>query len=341
MTSFVICFFAIPSIIKIAEIKNLFDVPDERKKHDKNIPTLGGIGIFAGFIFSMTFWASQGQIVELQYIIASLLILFFMGIKDDIVSLVAHKKLLGQILAACILVFFADIRLASLYGLFEIYHLSFIPSAAISLLAIIGITNSFNLIDGVDTLAGSIGLLAALLFGSWFFLAEKQQYAILAFSLLGSLVAFLKYNRTPAKVFMGDTGSLVVGLACSIMAIKFVEFNRDYQGPKAYQVFSVPAVAVSILIIPLFDTLRVMAIRALQGKSPLSPDRNHIHHVLIDLGYSHHKCVLILLSVNIVLVAMTYLLQKTISGELLLCLNILIMFIFSYVFTRKRRSLRK
>ena len=337
-TSFIICFFAIPSIIKIAELKNLFDEPDDRKRHSKSVPTLGGIAIFAGAIFSITFWANQGQIVELQYIIASLLILFFVGIKDDIVNLVAHKKLLGQIIAACIIVFFADIRLTSLYGILGIYHLSYTPSCIISLLAVIGITNSFNLIDGIDTLAGSVGLLSTLLFGSWFFLAEHHQYAIMAFSLAGALLAFLYFNRTPAKVFMGDTGSLLVGLICSIMAIKFVEFNRDYIGPKQYQIFSVPAVAISVLIIPLFDTLRVMVIRLLNKKSPLSPDRNHIHHILVDLGLSHHKSVLILISLNFLLVVLAYQLQH-ITGEILLGILLILMGGFTAFLSFKRKRL--
>lgn len=338
LTSFCICFFAIPSIIKVAKIKHLFDEPGERKHHKESVPTLGGIAIFAGFIFSITFWANNNQISELQYIIASLIILFFMGIKDDIVNLVAHKKLLGQILAASILIFCADIRLSSLFGLFGVFTLPYWASCALSLITIIGITNSFNLIDGIDTLAGSIGSLASILLGTWFFLTGNYQYAIVSFALFGCLLAFLYFNKSPAKIFMGDTGSLVLGLICSLLTIKFIELNRNYVGPLEYKIHSVPAVAISVLIIPIFDTCRVFLLRALQGRSPLSSDRNHIHHILIDLGFSHIKATTLLLATNLILVAANLIYMK-LQGELLLTINFVVMLGFSYILMKKKRKM--
>lgn len=339
LTSLTICYMAIPSIIKVAEIKLLYDEPCDRKRHLNKIPTLGGIAIFAGSIISITFWSNQGQIVELQYIIASLLILFFMGIKDDIVNLVAHKKLLGQLLAASTLVFLADIRLTSLYGLFEIYHLSYSASAVLSLFAIIGITNAFNLIDGIDLLAASIGSLVATTFGVWFYLADHIQYSIVSFSLLGSLIAFANFNRPPAKIFMGDTGSLVLGLIASVLAIKFIEFNRSFTGNPNYKILSVPAVAISVLIIPIFDTCRVFLLRVLQGKSPLAPDRNHLHHILTDIGYSHPKSTGILILINISILFITYRMQM-LQGEMVLFLITLIMISITFLFNRIRRKKR-
>jgi UDP-GlcNAc:undecaprenyl-phosphate GlcNAc-1-phosphate transferase len=340
ITSFTICFFAIPSIIKVANLKHLYDEPCERKKHKSNVPTLGGIAIFAGFIFSTTFWANQNDIVELQFIIASLIILFFMGIKDDIVNLVAHKKLLGQIMAAVIIVYFADIRLTSLYGIFDIYDIPYWASLSFSLFTVIAITNAFNLIDGIDTLAASVGTLSVSVFGAWFYLVGHTQYAILSAAMVGSLIAFLHYNKTPARIFMGDTGSLVLGLVNSVLAIKFIEFNKVYKGPDEYEVFSVPAVAIGVLIIPIFDTARVFILRILEGRSPLSSDRNHIHHILIDLGYSHIKATLILISVNSVIIFNSFYNQK-ITGELLLFINLVIIATFSLYNTRRRRILRK
>lgn len=337
ITSFVICFFSIPAIIRVADLKHLYDEPSERKKHSKNIPTLGGVAIFAGSIFSTTFWSSQDQIVELQYIIASLLILFFLGIKDDIVDLPAYKKLIGQVLAAAILVFFADIRLSSLYGVFSIYDIPFWFSSAFSLITIIGITNSFNLIDGIDTLAASVGLFSSILFGSWFYLTGFYQYSVLAFSITGALMAFYYFNKTPAKIFMGDTGSLVIGLISSILAIKFMEFNKVYPADAPFKMFSAPAIAIAVLIIPIFDTIRVFVLRILQGRSPLSPDRNHLHHILIDLGYSHLKSTFVLISCNIVVVAISYYFQRQ-EGELVLLFNLILMVALSYYLERARKQ---
>lgn len=336
ITSFIICYLAIPSVIKIAELKNLYDEPCERKRHKTRVPTFGGIAIFAGFIIATTFWAKQDQIQELQYIITSVIILFFIGIKDDVVNLVAKKKLFGQIVAASIVVILADIRLTSLYGIFNVYDISYGLSCTFSIFTIIAITNSFNLIDGIDTLAGSIGALACTFLATWFYLTGHMQYSIVAISMTGALIAFLKYNKTPASIFMGDTGSLILGLINSILIIKFIEFNKVYSGDPIFQIKSVPAVAIGILIIPIFDTARVIVLRILEGRSPLSSDRNHVHHILTDLDFTHMQSTAILLSVNIFIILISLFLQQ-IMGELLLFINFAILFVFTSILTRKRR----
>lgn len=330
ITAFVICFFAIPSIIKIAEIKHLFDEPDTRKSHQSNTPTLGGIAIFAGLIFSMTFWSTQKEIIELQYIIASVMILFFVGIKDDLFNLVAHKKLIAQLLVAFILVHFAGIKITTFYGLFGIDDLTLIPSYALSIFTIIVITNSFNLIDGINCLAGGVGFICSIVFGTWFISVNSIQYAILAYSLAGSLLAFLWYNRTPARIFMGDTGSLIVGVTLSILSIKFIEMNRVMDINAPYKVLAVPVVTIGILIVPLFDTLRVFLIRIFQGRSPLSADRNHLHHLLLDLGFSHMVASAILCSGNILFIYLVFNFHW-LRGELLLTMVLTFCIVLSIV----------
>jgi UDP-GlcNAc:undecaprenyl-phosphate GlcNAc-1-phosphate transferase len=305
ITSFVISYFAIPSIIRIAEIKHLFDEPDERKTHKTRVPTLGGLAIFAGMIFSLTFWSSQQHIIELQYIISSIIILFFLGMKDDLFNLVAHKKLAGQLMASFILVHWAGIKITSFFGIFGVHDLNLFSTYIFSIFTIVVITNSFNLIDGIDCLAGAVGILAAGVFGTWFFFADQIQYVILASSLIGSLIAFLNYNRTPSKIFMGDTGSLIVGIVLSILAIKFIEMNRVLPIDGPHKIRGVPVVTIGILVIPLFDTLRVFTLRILQGRSPFSPDRNHLHHLLIDLDLSHMQSTGILVLFNLFAIGFT------------------------------------
>lgn len=309
ITSLLITFFAIPRIIKIAEIKHLFDVPDERKSHKTNVPTLGGLAIFAGMIFSLTFWSRQKEIVELQYILSSIIILFFIGMKDDLFNLVHYKKLGGQLLAAFILVHWGHIHITSFFGIFGIYDLPVIASYIFSVFTMVVITNAINLIDGIDCLAGSVGVVSSLLFGIWFFRMDQMQYVILSASLMGSLCAFLYYNRTPAKIFMGDTGSLMVGIVLSILAIKFIEMNRVLSIFDPDKIRGIPVVTIAILIIPLFDTLRVFSIRILQGRSPFHADRNHVHHLLIDLGLSHIKATLILITFNVAMIGFAYYMQ--------------------------------
>jgi len=292
ITSFSISFMAIPSIIKIAHIKNLTDSPDERKNHFSHVPTLGGVAIFASLIFSLSFWVRNSDFFEMKYFISSLIIMFFIGIKDDLYNLVSFKKLLAQVLAAFILVHYGDVRLTSMYRFFGVQDISVWVSYPLSIFTITVIINAFNLIDGVDCLAAGIASTISLYFGVWYYLVDYNALSLMSFTLLGSLLAFIYFNKTPAKIFMGDTGSLLIGLVLALLTIKFIEFNKINEGP--YHIASVPAVAIGILIVPLFDLARVFYIRIRSGKSPFHADRNHLHHRLLDLGFSHMKIAALL-----------------------------------------------
>ncbi len=320
ITAFIITFLAIPSIIRVSVIKNLFDEPNERKSHVASIPTLGGLAIFAGVVFSYTFWSAGLENTSTQYIISAIVVLFFIGIKDDIVELTAHKKLYGQIMAAIIIVMFADIRITSLYGILGIYQIPYWFSVVVTIFTILVVINAFNLVDGIDGLAGGIGAIAAFTFGLWFYNYNQIALCILSFSLFSSLLAFLVYNFSPANIFMGDTGSLIVGLILAVLTINFIELSFDAL-PYAFPFRSSPAMAVAILIIPLSDTLRIFIVRMLSGRSPFQADRNHIHHQLLDLGLSHREAALTLYLVNIGFI-LTALAFRNISSLSLLLLLI-------------------
>ena len=302
--SFLITFFAIPVIIQVAKDKKLFDEPDERKVHKAVIPTLGGLGIFAGFIVATLMGVPQGITTDLQYFAAASIVIFFLGMKDDILVLSASKKFIGQLIAAGILIKFAGVQITNMHGFLGIYEIPHYASIALSLFTIIVITNSFNLIDGIDGLAGSLGLLTTLVFGTYFFYINQLAYAVMAFALAGSLISFLLYNFSPAKIFMGDTGSLLLGLINSILVIKFINLagTPGVNLPLA----AAPAIGFAILMIPLFDTLRVFGLRILDRRSPFSPDRTHVHHFLLDIGFSHKKITLYCVSLNILFIAMAY-----------------------------------
>lgn len=338
LTSLVICLFAIPSIVKIAEIKHLYDEEHSRKSHKGSIPTLGGLAMFAGLIFGISFWTKPEGFFHMKFVLSSVILIFFTGIKDDIVNLVAWKKLVSQLLAAFILSYWGSVEITSLYGLMGVHDIPPTVGLVLSVLTITLITNSFNLIDGVNCLAGGIGVVTSVTFGTWFLLAGHNSYAVLAFSMTGALLGFLWFNKTPAKIFMGDTGSLLLGLISSILAIKFIEINKVYDGP--YQITSVPAVATAVLIIPLFDTVRVMAIRILTGKSPLDADRNHIHHKLLDHGLSHMQITLSLITINILFIAFGFFFMH-LKGEFLLGIEIIMAITLTWIvahFAKKRKN---
>ncbi len=309
ITAFLLTYLAIPSIINVAYKKHLYDEPDHRKSHETSIPNLGGIGIFAGVIFSILLWTPFDVFGDLQYILCAFIIIFLIGAKDDIDPISPYKKLAGQIFASFILVFKANIKLTSLYGIFGIGMIPEIPSIILSMFTILVIINAFNLIDGINGLSGSVATLISLTLGTWFLLVDHIELAIIAYALAGSTIAFLRYNVTPAKIFMGDTGALLIGLVCSILAIEFIEVHREIKGsPYAFE--AVPAVAIGILILPLFDTLRVFVVRILRGKSPMHPDRSHIHHLLLDSGLNHMQATGVLIAVNLLFIFMVVQFQK-------------------------------
>ncbi len=326
--AFILSIFAIPSIIQVAHSKKLLDIPNGRNIHLSSTPRLGGLAIFAGFMSSLTIF---GQLDSgIQYLMAGCLILFFVGIKDDVTSVSVFKKFFVQILAAGIILFMADIRITSFHGLFGIYTLDLGTSYAFTFLVIVGITNAINLIDGMDGLAGTILLLVSVIFGIYFYNIGSS-YAYVAFSLAGSMLGFLRYNIFKASIFMGDTGSLVGGFVVSVLAIQFIELQTSANAP---------AVAVAILFIPIFDTLKVFIIRILNGCSPFSPDKNHIHHQLLVIGLPQPIALATILVFNLSLIFFVVSFESLGVNKLILitaCCALLLSLTLGYLQKRKER----
>jgi UDP-GlcNAc:undecaprenyl-phosphate/decaprenyl-phosphate GlcNAc-1-phosphate transferase len=335
--SFIISFLAIPVVLQIAEQKKLYDVPDERKVHTHAVASLGGVGIFGGFLLA-SLLSIQGQTnPEFQYFFAAALVIFFLGLKDDLVVLSASKKFIGQMVAASIIIHLGQIRLDSMYGLFGFEKMDEGFSLALSYLTIIVVINSFNLIDGIDGLAASLGILTMVIFGTYFLVngPQYQAYALLAYALAGSLVAFLIFNHHPAKIFMGDSGSLMVGLINAILVIKFI--NVAHNPSVAVPFTSSVAIGFSILIVPLLDTLRVFSIRILNGRSPFTPDRNHIHHLLLNWGLGHTAVTMVCVTINIGFIILAYSLRFLGSTYVLMIMLSVAFAGFSVLYYRQPR----
>jgi UDP-GlcNAc:undecaprenyl-phosphate/decaprenyl-phosphate GlcNAc-1-phosphate transferase len=314
LTSFVIVLLSTPALIKVAFLKNLVDEPgDERKIHKRRIPSIGGILIFAGTLFSYYLWYPFSSITEVEdyrellritndfkYIGAAMLILFFVGIKDDIIGTAPVKKLAGHLIVAFILVLMAEIQITSMHGIFGIYELPYWASVFLSLFAYTVIVNAFNLIDGVDGLAAGIGFIACTAFGIWFMLAGGVELAVLAFALGGSLLGFLFFNSSPARIFMGDSGSLTIGVIISVLSIKLIGYDHS-KIPSEMIKISKPVFVLAALAYPMIDTLRIFIYRAVTGVSPFAADRNHIHHRLLDIGLTHRKTVFLIYMFNLLI----------------------------------------
>ena len=296
--AFGITFYAIPVIINVSNEKRLFDLPDERKIHGNPIPSIGGVGIFAGFIVAILLTVTFQEIHHFQYLVAAMLIIFFVGMKDDLTNLPPFKKFLGQTLAAAILVFKGGYLIRDMDGILGIHALPMVASYSISMIVIVLIINAYNLIDGVDGLAASLSLFSSILFAVFFAVNEQLAFACIATSLAGALAAFLIFNFNPARIFMGDTGSLVIGLINAVLVIQFINLSSSPQ-QQLLQIKAAPAIGFAILFVPLFDTLRVFSLRILHGESPFTPDRNHIHHILIRLGLNHKQVTFALVVTNL------------------------------------------
>lgn len=304
ITAFLITFSVIPVIIRVAREKRLYDKPNERSSHVEPTPSLGGVAIFSGMVCAMVLWTPLQEFGVLQYILAAFIIIFLLGVVDDLTPVSPATKFVGQLLVAVILSYKARIIISNLHGVMGVYELPEITSFMLSIVSIIGIINAFNLIDGINGLAASIGLLGTTILGVWFFLAGSPAFSLMALSMAGSIIAFLKFNLTPAKIFMGDTGSLLLGTVSAILAIKFIETN--YSGGLQSDIFipAAPAVAVAIYILPIFDTLRVFSTRLSKGKSPFHPDKTHIHHLMLGLGLSHVQATMYLMLFNVLFMAL-------------------------------------
>jgi len=329
LLAFIICYVSIPSILTVAWQKNLFDTPEERKAHKTATPTLGGLAIFAGVAIATCLFTTH-DFVDVKFILPSLLIIFFVGIKDDILVVAPMTKIGGQAASAIILVIVGNIRITSMHGFYGITEIPYWLSVIISIFLIIVIINGYNLIDGIDGLSSGLGVIGSLTFGIWFLLNKNYNYAIFAFTLVGSLLAFIRFNlfSRKYKIFMGDTGSMLLGLVCAILAIKFNEFN--YKNFGEYAINSAPAVTFGIMIVPLFDVLRVMFIRMVLRRGIFQPDKNHIHHKLLDLGFSHKKATFTLLFINVLFIIFVFLAQEFEILRMLLLLLLLGM-ILSYI----------
>lgn len=318
VTSFVICFLIIPVIVKYSLEKNLVDIPGRRKIHKKITPSMGGIAIFLGFFIASLIWVDLFHWKDIRFILIALFMVFFIGVRDDLIPLRPTVKLIGQILTSSFLILLFDFRLKSFYGLLGIYDIPLVMSYAITLFTFIVITNSFNLIDGLDGLAGTIASISLLAFGISFFLVGDNIYSVISFCMLGAVIAFLFFNWEPSEIFMGDTGALVIGMMISILAIHFIELNNSLPITNPYKINAGVTGAICFILIPLADTLRVFILRVAKKQSPFTPDKNHIHHYIMRLGLSHSKSTIFLGIIQVLFIGVFLLLRNVNDNYLLL-----------------------
>ncbi len=339
----VLSMFSLPRIILIAKRKKLYDLPDNNRKiHKEVIPNLGGIGIFFATMIVASFFI-QTTDQWWHYVVSSSLILFIIGLKDDILILTPAKKFMAQILAAIVTVIFADIRLHSLHGILGVYEMPYWLSVGFSIVGTTFIINAFNLIDGIDGLAGSIGSLCSFTLGVALAFQGNYNAACFAFALFGGLVGFLRYNRSPARIFMGDSGALFIGFSISILSILFINSFAPHQffAEFVHTPQGALLAALAVLFIPVFDSFRVFVVRIARGKHPFHADRIHLHHLLLDLGFSHNRIVSILLVANLLIISLALALQDYNPNIAILGILCLAFGLFTMLYVRRKVRLEK
>ena len=305
VTGLILVYISIPVIVRISKEKHLYDEPNERRINKVVVPNLGGIAIFIGVSIATLLCLHQFEFIEFRYIQASMIILFFIGIKDDILIISPRKKLIAQIICALILIIPGQIRFTNLHGILGFDEINYIASVAITLIAILAIINATNLVDGIDGLAASIGIFSSVIFGSKFLVTNNADYAILCCALVGSLFAFLWFNvyGTTNKIFLGDTGSLLLGL---LIAVQVIQYNEFALKTTPQEIAFAPIFSLAILATPLADMIRVFTVRILNGKSPFAPDMGHIHHRLLKLGFSHFTSTIIIVLFNCLIITLAF-----------------------------------
>ncbi|ANQ47862.1 undecaprenyl/decaprenyl-phosphate alpha-N-acetylglucosaminyl 1-phosphate transferase [Flammeovirga sp. MY04] len=306
LTSLSIALIAVPEVRKVIIKNNVFDLPGGRKVHTDLIPSMGGVGIFLAFFLSTCLWLPKEGMYDLNFLFFGLMLVFFMGVRDDMLAMSPRNKLIIQLMAASTVVVFGDIHIESLYTLYPDIQLPIGISYTLSVFVIIALTNAFNLIDGINGLSGVIAALITFILGVWFFLVGEQMYSIMMIAMAGGCIGFLYYNWGKASIFMGDTGALVLGFFISSSLILFVNVDHHLPSDHAYKITAPISCAIALFIYPFIDTLRIFTIRILNGRSPFSPDKKHIHHILIRTGITHALASTFILIFNVVFITSVF-----------------------------------
>ncbi|NDV46150.1 undecaprenyl/decaprenyl-phosphate alpha-N-acetylglucosaminyl 1-phosphate transferase [Paludibacter sp. 221] len=332
--SFIVGLICMPAVVRIAKERDFVVKPNKRTSHEGAIPNVGGINVFISFFLTVALFSFR-FIDQYQFLFVGVFFILIVGFVDDLIDIKAYWKLIGELLAGFFMIVLSDVRLTSFHGFLGIYELPLWASYAVSFFVYIVIVNALNLIDGVDGLASGLGMLYCLFFGVYFTLVGHNNLALCAYTILGALAVFFIYNvfGKKNKIFMGDCGSLFLGYMINLFVIQFCELNAYHVVPEQYQMSAAPAVAICVLMVPLFDTVRVMITRMKKGISPFFPDKNHIHHLLLKIGLKHRQVSLVLITENILFIILG-LIGRNWSIILLAAVSISLMTVITYILWR-------
>ena len=342
--TFMVSYFLIPKIRAKALKLNLKDTPDIRSSHTLPVPTFGGVVFYISYILILFSAQSLDSNHVSITLIASISILFFTGLLDDFKNLSPKIKFLCQIIGVAVLMFQPDFRILSFHGFMGIYEIPLYVSVGGSMFFLLGLINAFNLIDGIDGLTGITGVIVASFYSYMLYNLGYFFYFSIGLATIATLLAFLRFNFSDKrKIFMGDTGSLVIGLVLGILTLKLLSVDDTAYNSLSFYRSQLPLFLIAVLFVPLLDTMRVMFLRLTKGVSMFKPDRNHIHHIIVDFGLSHRKASFFIGFVNFsVALIMFFVIQKfnTFQSLLILGLMFFIAIIVLFLMNKNKTALR-
>ena len=342
--TFMLSYFVIPKIRAKALKLNRKDTPGIRSSHTIPVPTFGGVVFYISYILIFFFTQSLDSNHVSITLIASISILFFTGLLDDLRNLSPKIKFLCQIIGVAVLMFQPDFRILSFHGFMGIYEIPLYVSVGGSMFFLLGLINAFNLIDGIDGLTGITGVIVASFYSYMLYNLGYFFYLSISLATIATLLAFLRFNfSNKRKIFMGDTGSLVIGLVLGILTLKLLSVADDAYSSLSFYRAQLPLFLIAVLFVPLLDTMRVMFLRLTSGVSMFKPDRNHLHHIIVDFGLSHRKASFFIGFVNFsVALIMFFVIQKfnTFQSLCIIVLMFFIAIIVLFLMNKNKTALR-
>lgn len=304
LTSFSVGFLLTPIVISVLQKAKIGDTPGGRKIHKKFTPSMGGIAFMLATYVALAIWGWQYPLPDIRYLLGAIALMFFVGFRDDMVELNPKHKILGQLISVVLVVVVSDIRIKEFHGFLGIEELPLVVSYVFSSFVLLALTNAFNLVDGLDGLAGTIAIISLSLLSAWFYVQGLESYALLSFTLLGGILSFMVFNWHPAKIFMGDTGSLALGFSIGSLILAFMEYNSALPAGALLKIEPSFTMGIVLLIYPLYDMARVFTRRISKGKHPMSADKSHVHHFLLRSGLKHNQVALLLGLIQVVLIGL-------------------------------------
>ena len=322
-----------PYILKVAKAKNIVDNPDNRKLQRVPIPVLGGLTVAFGILSGLMVLNLLGGFHDMFSVFASVVIILIIGMMDDMISLSPKVKLVAQVILVLYMILSTGNQICDLHGFWGFSGIPHYISILLTVFACVGIINAINLIDGVDGYSSGYTIVSSLLFGWMFYELGNIQMVALAVIVAVSLIPFFLHNvfGKHSKMFIGDAGTLSLGIIFSTFVITILS-PRPGEVDLSVNLGLVPF-ALAVLCVPVFDTLRVMSVRILRGKSPMSPDKTHLHHLFIELGYSHIGTTMSILGINLGVVLCWYIayrfgLSVDVQLYIVVVLGLLVTFVF-------------